>query len=205
MSRAQQEEHFLPSVASHWQSGPLEGDRGDQAVFHRFLASASHVFVHACGQMYCQRSNQQQQVKGPPRPPHTRWPLNSGSLFSLDTAAVNIAVSVSPPPATSYCLRRSDILLTAQLPDSLTVSVSSRSTHLLPSAVICYMQPSFTLVATCPFCPTEVAPAVIIPRWSLTNGRMTNSKRTLFHFFFHVEEISYDLNSYATFSELVVI
>lgn len=113
-----------------------------------------------------------------------------------------------PPPATSYCLRRSDILLTAQLLDSLTVSVSSRSTHLLPSAVICYMQPSFTLVATCPFCLTEVAPAVIIPRWSLTNGRMDEWQILREHClisFFHVEEISYDLNSYATFSELVVI
>lgn len=159
----------------------------DQAVFHRFsrvCITCSSMHADRCIARGATSSSSSSRLKVHLVLHTHTLALEPGFSFSpWHCSCQYCRLCPPPPPLTSCCLRRSDILLTAQLLDSLTVSVSSRSTHLLPSAGTRHMQPTYTLVATCPLCPTEVAHAVIIPRWSWTNGPMTNFKRASSIFF----------------------
>lgn len=87
------------------------------------FAYTLHLIAHESRQMWCQRRNQQQ-VKGPHASSPQTWAVE------LDFSCVwhcSCLLSILPSlfsPETSYRLRRTDILLTAQLLDTVTVSLS---------------------------------------------------------------------------------
>lgn len=110
------------------------------------FAYTLHVIAHESRQMWCQRRNQQQ-VKGPHASSPQTWAVELDfSCVWHCSCLLSILLSLFSPE-TSYRLRRTDILLTAQLLDSYCISVPSPSICYLVQR--CIIHCSSSLVLTC--------------------------------------------------------